>query len=128
MSRTGGQRALHNQQPHLNMEIFRYRRFLETCVTIFEKEQNKIYEMYQIMSGKQNKGESLEYVDAELSGMVARCNLRNQEKKMVRDIFIWNMRSRDAQIELHRETKTPEEPLKIAMSCKRGNKKSKTEQ
>ena len=45
---------------------------------------------------------------------------------MVRDIFIFNMRNRDAQNELCRETKTPEEALRIAMSYERGDKYAKT--
>ena len=48
--------------------------------------------------------------------MAARCNLGTQERKMVRDLFIFIMRNRDAQNELCRKTKTTEEALKIAMS------------
>ena len=102
----GGQRALHNQHPHLDMETIRYPRFLDTCVALFQKERNETYEMYQMLSRKQKEGESLESFYAELSGMAARCNLGTQERKMVRDTFIFNMRNRDAQNELCRETKT----------------------
>ena len=121
-----GQRALHNQHPHLNMETIRYPRFLDTCVALFQKERNETYEMYQMLSRKQKEGESLESFYAELSGMAARCNLGTQERKMVRDIFIFNMRNRDAQNELCRETKTSEEALRIAMSYERGDKYAKT--
>ena len=117
-----GQRALHNQHPHLDMETKRYPRFLDICVALFQKERNETYEMYQMLSRKQKEGESLESFYAELSGMAARCNLGTQERKMVRDIFIFNMRNRDAQNELCRETKTPEEALRIAMSYERGDK------
>ena len=41
-----GQRALHNQHPHLDMETIRYPRFLDTCVALFQKERNETYEMY----------------------------------------------------------------------------------
>ena len=36
-----GQRALHNEHPHLNMEEKRYPRFLDTCVALFQKERNE---------------------------------------------------------------------------------------
>ena len=121
-----GQRALHNQHPHLDMETIGYPRFLDTCVALFQKEPNETYEMYQMLSRKQKEGESLESFYAELSGMAARCNLGTQERKMVRDIFIFNMRNRDAQNELCRETKTPEEALRIAMSYERGDKYAKS--
>ena len=121
-----GQRALHNQHPHLDMETIRYPRFLDTCVALFQKERNETYEMYQMLSRKQKEGESLESFYAELSGMAARCNLGTQERKMVRDIFIFNMRNRDAQNELCSETKTPEEALRIAMSYERGDKYAKS--
>ena len=101
-----GQRALHNQHPHLDMETIRYPRFLDTCVALFQKERNETYEMYQMLSRKQKEGENLESFYEELSGMAARCNLVTQERKMVRDKFVFNMRNRYAQNELCRETKT----------------------
>ena len=82
--------------------------------------------MYQMLSRKQKEGECLESFYAELSGMAARCNLSTQKRKIVRGIFIFNMRNRDAQNELCRETKTPEEALRIAMSYERGDKFAKT--
>ena len=117
---------MHNQHPRLNMEEMRYPRFLDTCVALFQKERNVTYEMNQMLSRKQKEGESLESFYAELSGMAAKCNLGTQERKMVRDMFIFNMRNRDAQNELCSETKTPEEALRIAMSYKRGDKYAKT--
>ena len=120
------QRALHNQHPHLNIEEIRYPRFLDTSLALFQEERNETYEMYQMLSWKQKEGESLESFYAELSGMAARCSLGTQERKMARDIFIYNMRNRDAQNELCRETKTPEEALRIAMSYERGDKYAKT--
>ena len=120
------QRPLHNQHPHLNMEEIRFPRFLDTCVALFQKEQNETYEMYQMLSRTQKEVESVESFYAELSGMAARCNLGTQERKRVRDIFIFNMRNRDAQNELCWETKTTEEALRIAMSYDRGDKYATT--
>ena len=108
------------------MEEIRYPRFLDTYVALFQKERNETYEMYQMLSRKQKEGESLESFYAELSGMAERCNLGTQERKMVRNIFIFNMRNRDAQNELCRETKTPEEALRIAISYERSDKYAKT--
>ena len=114
-----GQRALHNQHPHLNMEEIRYPRFLDTCVALFQKQRNETYEMYQMLPRKQKERESLESFYAELSGMAARCNLGTQERKMERDTFTFNMRNRDAQNELYRETKTPEQALQISTNTQR---------
>ena len=50
-----GQRALHNQHPHLNMETIRYLRFLVTCVALFQKEQNETNEMYQLLYRKKKR-------------------------------------------------------------------------
>ena len=121
-----GQRALHNHHPHLIMETIRYPKFLDTCVALFQKERNETYEMYQMLSRKQNEGQSLESFYAALIGIAARCNLGTQERKMVRDIFKINMRNKYAQNELCRETKTPEEALRIAISYERGDKYAKT--
>ena len=79
-----------------------------------------------MLSRKKKEGESLEYFYAELSGMSPRCNLGTQERKMVEDKIIFNMRNRDAQNELCRETKIPEEALKITTSYERSDKNAKT--
>ena len=79
-----------------------------------------------MLSRKQKEGEILESFYAEFNGRAARCNLGTQERKMVRNIFIFILRNRDAQKELCRETKTPEKALRIAMSYERGDKYAKT--
>ena len=55
------------------METIRSPQFFDICVTIFKKERNATYEMYQMLSRKQKEWESLEYFHAELSGMAAKC-------------------------------------------------------
>ena len=57
-----------------------------------------------------------------LSGLAARCNFGTLEDRILRDVFIVNMNNRDAQKELCRSTKTPEEVYRIALSYERGNK------
>ena len=44
------------------------------------------------------------------------------EDRILRDVFIVNMNNREAQKELCRSTKTPEEVYRIALSYERGNK------
>ena len=57
-----------------------------------------------------------------MSGLAARCNFGTLEYRILRDVFIVNMNNREAQKELTRSTKTPEEVYRIALSYERGNK------
>ena len=78
------------------------------------------------MAWKQQKGESLEQFHSVLSGLAARCNFGTLETRILRDVFIVNMNNREAQNELCRSTKTPEEVYRIALSYERGCKYAKS--
>ena len=95
---------------------------LDALETEFKKERNETYETYQLLSRKQFINESLEQFHSVLSGLAARCNFGTLEDRILRDVFIVNMKNRDAQKELCRSTKTPEEVYRIALSYERGNK------
>ena len=79
-------------------------------------------ETFQLLSRKQFINESLEQLHSVLSGLAARCNFGTLEDRILRDVFIVNMNNREAQKELCRSTKTPEEVYRIALSYERGNK------
>ena len=64
----------------------------------------------------------MEQFHSVLSGLAARCNFGVLEDRILRDVFIVNMNNREAQKELCRSTKTPEEVYRIALSYERGNK------
>ena len=89
--------------------------------------------MFQLLSRQQRIGEPLEQFHAALSGLAARCSLGTLESRVLRvcqycclsRVFV-NMTNREAQIELCRATKTPEEAYRIALSYERGDKESKS--
>ena len=56
-----------------------------------------------------------------LSGLAARCNFGTLEDQNLRDVFIVIMNHREAQNELCRSTKTPEEVYKIFLSYEGGD-------
>ena len=117
-----GQDELHKRRPHLDLSAIRYPRMLDALETEFKKERKETYETYQLLSRKQFINESLEQFHSVLSGLAARCNFGTLEDRILRDVFIVNMNNRDAQKELCRSTKTPEEVYRIALSYERGNK------
>ena len=96
--------------------------------TEFKKERNETYETFQLLTRtrKQHIGESLEQFHSILSGLAARCNLGALETRILRDVFIVNMNNREAQNELCRSTKTPEEVYRIALSSERRYKYAKS--
>ena len=94
--------------------------------TEFKKERNETYETFQLLAWKQHIAESLEQFHSVLSGLPARCNFGALETRILRDVFIVNMNNREAQNELCRSTKTPEEVYRIALSYERGYKYAKS--
>ena len=61
-----------------------------------------------------------------LSGLAARCALGVLERRILRDVFMFNMSNKETQMELCRSTKTPDEVYRIALSYERGDKYAKT--
>ena len=92
----------------------------------FKKERNKAYEVFQLLSPKKCISESLEQFHSNLSGLAARCSFGTLESRIPRDVFIVNMTNSDAQNELCRATKTPEEAYRIALSYESRDKYTKT--
>ena len=121
-----GQDELHKRKPHLDLAATRYSRVLDTIETEFRKERNETYETFQLLARKQQIGELLEQFHSVLSGLAARCNFGALETRILRDVFIVNMNNREAQNELCRSTKTPEEVYRIALSYERGFKYAKS--
>ena len=114
------QDELHKSKPHLDLSTTRYPRVLDAIETELKKERNEFYEKFQLLARKQHIGESLEQLHSVLSGLAARCTFGALETRILRDVFIVNMNNREAQNELFRSTKTPEEVYRIALSYERG--------
>ena len=121
-----GQDELHNRKPHLDLATTRYPRVLDEFEIVFRKERNETFETYQLLSRKQRDGETLEEFHSVLSGLAARCSLGALERRALRDVFIVNMSNKEAQTELCRSTKTPDEVYRIALSYERGDKYAKS--
>ena len=103
---------LHSRKPHLDLALTRYPRILDEFESVFKKERNENFETYQLLSRKQREGETLE----KNMGLAARCALGALERRFLRDVFIVNMSNKEAQTELCRSIKTPDEVYQIALS------------
>ena len=121
-----GQEELHKRRPLLDLGESRYPRVLHAMEGEFKKERNETYEVFQLLSRKHRFGESLEQFHVVLSGLAARCVFGALEARILRDVFIFHMTNREAQNELCRTTKTPEEALRIAQSYERGDTYAKS--
>ena len=121
-----GQEELHKRRPHLELGEARYPRVLDAMEGEFKKERNETYELFRLLPRNQRIGESLEQFHAVLSGLAARCSFGALESRVLRDVFSVNMTNREAQNDLRRATKTPEEAYKIALSYERGDKYAKS--
>ena len=121
-----GQDELHKRNQHLDLSPTRYSRVLDAIEFDFKNERNKTYETFQLLARKKHIGEYLEQFYSVLSGLAARCNFGALETRIMRDIFIVNMINREAQNELCRSTRTPDEVCRIAFSYERGNNYAKS--
>ena len=110
----------------MDLGAIRYPRVVDALQAEYKKERNTIYEIFQLLSRKQQINESLEQFHSVLSGLASRCNFGTLEDRNLRDVFIVNMNNREAQYERCRSTKTPEEVYKIVLSYERGNLNAKS--
>ena len=108
------------------MAATRYPRVLDEFESVFRKERNETFETFQLLFRKQREGETLETFHSVLSGLAARCNLGTLERRILRDSYIVSMSNKEAQTELCRSTKTPDEVYRISLSYERGDKCTKT--
>ena len=108
--------------PHADLSAISFQEFHEFCVLLFRKEKNYIIERLQMYNAVHSDREGLEAFYLRLTGQAALCGWTiDQEKEVVRDIFIAKMRYKDIQRELCiRPGTTPEETLKSAMLQEKG--------
>ena len=121
-----GQDELHNRILHLDLAATRYPRVLDEFESVFRKEHNETFETFQLLSRRQREGETLETFHSILSGLAARCDLGTLERRILRDVFIVNMCNKEAQTELCRSTKMPDEVYRFVLSYQREDKYAKT--
>ena len=112
----GRKRFLQNY-PHADLSAISFQEFHEFSVLLFRKEKNYIIERLQNYNSVHTDRKNLEAFYLRLTGQAALCGWTiDQEKEVVRDIFIAKMRYKD----IHRELcirlgATPEETLKSAL-------------
>ena len=124
--RERGQDELQNRKLHLILTTTRYPRIVDEFEENCKNERNEKFKTYQLLSRKRWEGESLEQFHSVLSRLAARCSLGTLERRILRDVFMVNMTNKDAQTELCRSTKTPDEVYKIALSYEKGEKYAKS--
>ena len=101
---------------HADLSAISFQVFYDYCVRLFKKEKNNIVERLQFYNAVHAERESLEAFYLRLMGQAVLCGgMIDQEKEVVRDIFIAKKRYKDIQRELCiRPGATPEETLNSA--------------
>ena len=117
-----GRKRFLQSYPHADLSAISFREFHEFCVLLFRKEKNYIIERMQMYNAVHSDREGLEAFYLRLTGQAALCGWTiDQEKEVVRDIFIAKMRYKDIQRELCiRPGATPEDSLKSALLQEQG--------
>ena len=117
-----GRKRFLQSYPHADVSAMSFKEFHEFCVLLFKKEKNYIIERLQMYNAVHTDRESLEAFYLRLTRQAVLCGWSiDQEKELVRDIFIAKLRYKD----IHRELcvtpgTTPEETLKSALLQKKG--------
>ena len=100
LSSEGKKHFLQSYQ-HADLSAIPFQEFHEFCVLLFRKEKNYIIERLQIYNAVHAERESLEVFYLRLTGQAVLCGWTiDQEKEVVRDIFIEKMWHKDIQREL----------------------------
>ena len=117
-----GRKRFLQSYPHANLSAISFQEFHDFCVLLFKKEKNYIIERLQMYNAVHTDRESLKAFYLRLTGQTALCGWSiDQEKEVVRDIFIAKMRYKDIQRELYvRPGTTPEETLKSVLLQEKG--------
>ena len=116
-----GRKRFLQSYPHTDLSAITIKYFYDNCV-LFKKEKNYIIEHFQIYNAVHVDRECLEAFYLRLTGQAALCGWTiDQEKEVVRKIFIAKMRYKNIQRELCiRPGNTSEETLKSALLQEKG--------
>ena len=88
-----GRKMFLQSYPHADLSAISFQEFHEFCVLLFRKEKNYIIERLQMYNAVHSDREGLEAFHLRLTGQAALCGWTiDQEKEVVRDIFIAKMR------------------------------------
>ena len=117
-----GRKRFLQSYPHADVSAISFQEFHEFGVLLFRKMKKYIIERLQIYNAVHTERISLEVFCLRLVGQAALCDWTiDQEKEVVRDIFIAKMWYKDIQRELCiRPGTTPEETLKSALLQEKG--------
>ena len=91
----------------------------------FKNSQSITYERYKLFNRSQETGESLEAFQAALTAQAAKSALDISEDELVRDLFIFKMRSPASQDTFMFETLPPDEVLKRALKFEKSKQRNR---
>ena len=118
---TEGKKCFVQKNPHVENSKLQFKEMARLAKETFEKCQSITYERYKLFNRSQEMGESLESFQAALTAQAAKAALDTLED-LVRDLFIFKMRSPALQDKLTLETLPPEEVIKRAISSRVNNR------
>ena len=104
------------RKTHLDLTLTIFSRVIHALETELKKERSETYKIFKMLTREQHIGESLEQFHSVLSGVAARCNFGDLETRILLDVLIINKNNREAQNELCRLKKKPEEVYRIVLS------------
>ena len=104
----------------------RYSRILDDFEGISKKERTEKFENYQFLLRRKREEETLEQFHSVLNGLAAKCNLGTLERRILLEVFIVNMNNKNAQTELGRSKKIPDDVYKTVLWYERGDTYAKT--
>ncbi len=117
-----GQRWYEQKRPHDDITTMQFDELRHLLDEVFHIKQNVSVERFKFLSRRQGENETLEHFHSALTALAARCQLRDLERELVRDLFITNICDLELQREYLRKELSATEVLETALAWERGKK------
>ena len=114
-------RKMHGRKfPHTNVETKTTKEIWEELETTFIRPRNVTFDLYLLLTRRQQHGETMEQFHSALRSLAEHCQLGHLEDELLRNIFTANMIDSEIQKELLKVTLSPERALEVAKGIKLG--------
>ncbi len=117
---TEGQRRYEQKMPHEDIEDLSFDALWHQLDAMFFIKRNITVDGVIFLSRRQREAETLEHFHAALTALAAKCQFRDLETELVRDLFITNITDLELQRKFLRRAMDAEEVLETAIAWERG--------
>ena len=115
-----GRRILNCKNPHIMIDTLSTAEFWKIAEEAFIRPQKITFDRHVFLIAKQLRGKTVEHFYGKLKESAEKCDFKNKEETLIRDVFITNLIDPEIQKELLKQTVKPRQALELAISMELG--------